>query len=225
MADEALILADAPEPDPAGTDAAPGDAAAGKRERSKAANRQAILDAARRVFSQLGYEAASVRDVIRGTDLASGTFYNYFKSKEELLEALQDDGARRFRPILRAEMARATTFEDFVTGALSAYFRFVVAEQNDAGVVAAHQAPWHADTPEMRAVFQEVRGAIAHTLGDARARSIDADYFAAACIGIAREVGARMLARPNPDIDGATKFCVAMILSGMDGLSKAPSPP
>lgn len=224
MADEALIVAGAP--DGAGADTSgdfgAGDAASGKRERSKAANRQAILDAARRVFSQLGYEAASVRDVIRGTDLASGTFYNYFKSKEELLEALQDDGARRFRPILRAEMARARTFEEFVTGALSAYFRFVVAEQTETGVVGGHLAPWHADTPEMRAVFQEVRGAITHTLGDARARSIDSDYFAAASIGIAREVGARMLARPAPDIDAAVRFCVAMILSGMAGLSKAP---
>jgi len=52
----------------------------GKREKTKAANRQAILAAARRVFAQLGYEAATVRDIIRGTALASGTFYNYFRS-------------------------------------------------------------------------------------------------------------------------------------------------
>src|SRR5262249_45547626 len=65
----------------------------GKRERTKAANRTAILAAARKVFAQLGYEAATVRDIIRGTDLASGTFYNYFRSKEEVFEALADDGA------------------------------------------------------------------------------------------------------------------------------------
>src|SRR5262245_64464196 len=74
----------------------------GKREKTKVANRQAILAAARRVFAQLGYEAATVRDIIRGTELASGTFYNYFRSKEEVFEALADDGARRFRPILRS---------------------------------------------------------------------------------------------------------------------------
>ncbi|MES1201591.1 MAG: TetR family transcriptional regulator, partial [Pseudomonadota bacterium] len=45
-----------------------------KRERSKAANRHAILTAARRVFADLGYDATTVRDIIRGTDLASGTF-------------------------------------------------------------------------------------------------------------------------------------------------------
>ena len=53
----------------------------GKRARSKAANRRAILAAGRRVFARIGYEATTVRDIIRETDLASGTFYNYFKSK------------------------------------------------------------------------------------------------------------------------------------------------
>ena len=44
----------------------------GKRERTKAVNREAILVAARRVFSDLGYGAASVRDIVRETDLATG---------------------------------------------------------------------------------------------------------------------------------------------------------
>ena len=69
----------------------------GKREVTKAANRLAILEAAQAVFGELGYEAATVRDIIRRTGLASGTFYNYFRSKEELFEALSDDAARRLR--------------------------------------------------------------------------------------------------------------------------------
>lgn len=56
----------------------------GKREQTKARNRETILAAAKRVFADKGYEAATVRDIIRGTDLASGTFYNYFRSKEEI---------------------------------------------------------------------------------------------------------------------------------------------
>ena len=60
----------------------------GKRERTKANNREAILAGATEVFSELGYGATTVRDIIRQTGLASGTFYNYFKSKEEVFEAL-----------------------------------------------------------------------------------------------------------------------------------------
>jgi AcrR family transcriptional regulator len=50
----------------------------GRRERTKAANRAALLEAARDAFGELGFEATGVRDIVRRTDLASGTFYNYF---------------------------------------------------------------------------------------------------------------------------------------------------
>jgi len=89
---------------------APEDLRPGKRERTKVANRQAILDAAREVFGDLGYDGATVRDIIRRTGLASGTFYNYYKSKEEVFDALADDGARRFRPLLRQVNDRAVDF-------------------------------------------------------------------------------------------------------------------
>ena len=49
----------------------------GKRAQNQLQNRQAILTAAREVFAEVGYEAASVRDIIGRTGLASGTFYNY----------------------------------------------------------------------------------------------------------------------------------------------------
>ena len=78
------------------------------------------------MFAQLGYDAATVRDIIRGTELASGTFYNYFRSKEEVFEALADDGARRFRPLLRAAREKAKTFEEYLHTAFLAYFRFLV---------------------------------------------------------------------------------------------------
>ena len=54
------------------TASATADRTAGKRERTKAANRAAILRAGREVFSDIGYGAASVRDIVRRTDSLSG---------------------------------------------------------------------------------------------------------------------------------------------------------
>src|SRR5581483_12294823 len=105
----------------------------GKREQTKLANRQAILDAARAVFGELGYETATVRDIIRRTGLSVGAFYNYYRSKEEVFEALADDGARRFRPILHAVHEQATDFESYLRGAVRAYFEFT-ARENEAWV-------------------------------------------------------------------------------------------
>src|SRR6201991_1408968 len=103
----------------------------GKREQTKVQNRQAILDAAREVFGELGYEAATVRDIIRRTGLAAGTFYNYYRSKEEVFAALADDGARRFAPILKELRTGTPDFESFVRGAIAAYFEFVADEHRN----------------------------------------------------------------------------------------------
>ena len=83
------------------------DAVNGKRERTKAQNRAAIIVAAREVFAELGYDAAGVRDVIRRTDLASGTFYNYFEDKEAVFRAVVDESAQEIRRRLRRLSAAA----------------------------------------------------------------------------------------------------------------------
>jgi AcrR family transcriptional regulator len=190
----------------------------GKRERTKVANRVAILAAARRVFAQLGYEAATVRDIIRGTDLASGTFYNYFRSKEEVFEAIADDSARRFRPILRAAREEASSFEDYLHGALRAYFRFITEDNQIEGRPIDERRPHvRMDTPEMMAVYEEVRQGLEDAIARGLAPRVDADYLACACIGIAQEVGAAMLRRAPPEIDAAAEFAARLILSGLDG--------
>jgi AcrR family transcriptional regulator len=188
----------------------------GKRERTKAANRQAILAAARKVFAQLGYEGATVRDIIRGTDLASGTFYNYFRSKEEVFEALADDGAARFKPILRQAREGANSFEDYLRTAFGAYFNFVVQENRIEGRPLDERQPHvRTDTPEMIAIYEEVRSGLEDAIQRGFAPRVDAEYLAYSCIGIAQEVGRAMMRREPLDADAATEFAVALVLRGL----------
>ena len=198
--------------------------AGGKREQTKVANRQAILDAAREVFGELGYDTATVRDIIRRTGLAAGTFYNYYRSKEEVFAALADDGARRFAPILKALRGRGYSFETFVRLAIEAYFGFIADEhKNWAARRPAGEPHLHiqGETPEMAAVFAEIRDALAEDIAQRRGPFADPDYMAAACIAIARDVGDKMLERRPVDTKGAADFAVTMILSGLKGLPKA----
>lgn len=196
---------------------------AGKREQTKLANRRAILDAAREVFAELGYESATVRDIIRRTGLASGTFYNYFRSLDEVFEALADDGAARFRPILRACWEASNTFEGYLRAAIQAYFDFMADE---------HEA-WHAhrpagekhpqmrvQTPEMERVFEEVRDAFLQAMEHDAAPRVDADYLAAACIAVARQVGDKMLERRPVDTAAAADFAVRLIMGGVPALPR-----
>jgi AcrR family transcriptional regulator len=196
----------------------------GKREQTKVQNRQAILDAAREVFGELGYEAATVRDIIRRTGLAAGTFYNYYRSKEEVFAALADDGARRFAPILKGLRGRGGPLEDFVRAAIVAYFEFMADEHTSwmARRPAGEQHPYvHGETPEMAAVFAEVKDAIENAIAEGRGPASDSEYMAAGCIGIAREVCDRMLMRRPIDTAAAADFASEMILHGLKGLPGA----
>lgn len=89
--------------------------------------RREILVAARELFVKKGYEQTSVNDILKIVDIAKGTFYYYFTSKEEVLGAIildiVEEGARRAEMILKdksiplvnrimmAIMAQAPEFE------------------------------------------------------------------------------------------------------------------
>jgi AcrR family transcriptional regulator len=192
----------------------------GKREQTKAANRMAILDAAREVFGELGFEAATVRDIVRRSGLSVGAFYNYYRSKEEVFDALADDGARRFKPILQAQSAKATDFESYLRAAVGAYFDFLAAERETWVSSETESAPMpHArNTPEILAVFQEVRRVFAAIMGRDVSAKVDIDFLAASCIAVAREIGDRMIERRVVDVAAATDFVVRLILGGVPNL-------
>lgn len=50
--------------------------------------RQEIVQTAKALFLEKGYEKSTMQDVMRQLEIAKGTIYHYFKSKEELLEAV-----------------------------------------------------------------------------------------------------------------------------------------
>src|SRR3954467_2830108 len=52
--------------------------------------RKAILRAATEVFARNGYFNSKVADIARAADVADGTVYLYFKSKEEILHSIFD---------------------------------------------------------------------------------------------------------------------------------------
>ena len=197
------------------------DLSPGKREQTNFANRQAILEAARAVFGEMGFEAATVRDIIRRTNLSVGAFYNYYRSKEEVFDALADDGARRFRPILHAAAVEAKDFESYLRAAVSAYFTFVAAEDSLVRERLIQEPLPHArNTPEILAVFEEVRSAMGNAMERGLAPKVDLDYLASACIAVAREIGDKMMERRPVDVEAATEFVVRLILGGVSALPR-----
>ncbi|HWU25179.1 MAG TPA: TetR/AcrR family transcriptional regulator [Rhizomicrobium sp.] len=199
---------------------APPPKANGKRELTKTQNRQTILEAARTVFAEIGYGAATVRDIIRATPLASGTFYNYFKSKEEVFQAIQDESALRIRPRLRDERAKAATIEGFISGTFRTFLEYVASDQGSFHAIRRNTDTLRVrmDTQEIIAGFEELREDLETAIARGLFPPVDADYLMAAIVGVAFELAERMLRRENPDPAEAADFATALFMGGVRAL-------
>lgn len=94
------------------------DAAPGRRERKKLANRDAMQAAALDLFAERGFDATTVEDICAVADVAPSTFFRHFPSKEDVVLA----GLSERLDDLLAAMAAQPVGVDvaaFVLGAVS----------------------------------------------------------------------------------------------------------
>ena len=197
-------------------------AAAGKRERTKAQNRTAILDAACAVFAEQGFDGASIRDVIRRTGLASGTFYNYFPDKSSVFQAVLEERTVELRRRLRQVRQVETTLDAIVLEGFRVYFHFIIEDRplfellrRNAGTVSTML-----DTPALQHGISELfedLSALADSIE--LAPTIDLDYLSAAMGGVAFELGIRLVEQPRPDVERTARFASELFLGGIARLA------
>jgi AcrR family transcriptional regulator len=75
-------------------------------ERRKARTRAGLLAAARQLFAARGMEHTTIAQIAERADIAIGSFYNYFRTKEELLDALLEDELAQQLALLELRQAQ-----------------------------------------------------------------------------------------------------------------------
>ena len=76
-----------------------------RRERKKQQNRQRLLDCAIHLFQTQGFDATTVDDIAEAADVSRGTFFNYFPTKEHLLDDIGYAALHDLERRVDAEMA------------------------------------------------------------------------------------------------------------------------
>ena len=146
----------------------------GLRERKQEQTRQASAAAARRLFSERGFEAVTVAEIARTADVAEKTVFNYFPTKEDLfysrLEAFEEE-------LLSAVRGRAAG-----ESAVAAFRGFLMARQGVFGMSDDDA------TEQLRTITRVVTGSPALL---ARAREVLGRYTEALAALLAEETGAR----------------------------------
>lgn len=93
-----------------------------RRQAAKVRTRQKVLDAARALFAERGYEPATIRDIAKGAGMSTGAVFANFQDKAELFEAVLAEDMGRLADSLNAAVAAESTLRSRLLAALSAAY-------------------------------------------------------------------------------------------------------
>jgi len=192
----------------------------GRRERRKAETRARLLDSARSLFGELGYDATRPQDIARHADLAVGTFYVHFSDKRAAFLAFTDQAARELMDRVRLEIQQAEGFEDRLRLSLEAMLAY--SDENpgvlsacfaDAAVISAGLLPGTSLRERLaQSLAQGLRAGMAR--GELHA-DFDADVIAAGIVGFVQHaLGTAGRAHQRALLDNVTRFCARALVSG-----------
>ena len=195
--------------------------ASGRRAVNRKNNRDAILDAARDVFAEIGYGGTTVRDIIRRTNLASGTFYNYFDSKEAVFNALSDEIGMELRQLLRDVRQRATSFDGFIEAMFLTYFSYYAKNRENYMLTRSNRGRDGMNEvmqgPQVRAGLAELSDDIRQAIAEGVIPQLDVEFLTASLGGVAFSILDEMMEREPLDPEAAAQFATRLFMTGVRG--------
>jgi AcrR family transcriptional regulator len=156
--------------------------------------RRRLLDAAERVFGELGYHDASVVKVAEAAGVAAGTFYLYFDSKKSIFDELVRDLNRRVRRAMKEASSQGETRVEAELRGFDAYFRFTAEHPTLYRII--RQAEFV--SPEMlRYHYDRLSAGYIDALAEASATGeigkLDPEVAAYALMGLGEMIGMRWI--------------------------------
>ena len=91
-----------------------------RRQAAKVRTRQKVLDAARTLFAERGYEPATIRDIAKGAGMSTGAVFANFQDKAELFEAVLSEDLAKLAETLKTAAAAETSLRARLLAALTA---------------------------------------------------------------------------------------------------------
>ncbi|MCO6479594.1 MAG: TetR family transcriptional regulator [Phaeodactylibacter sp.] len=120
----------------------------------KKTKKQAIQEAAVRLFRDKGYSATSMRDLAQAVNLKASSLYNHISSKEEILKNICFENAHRFLEGMKKVEAMPGTPAEKVEALLRLHIRTAT---GDAASVMAFNDEWRHLTEPLFSEFTALR--------------------------------------------------------------------
>jgi AcrR family transcriptional regulator len=186
------------------------------------ARRNQIIEAACKCFSINGFHQTTIRDICRQADLSAGAVYGYFRSKEEIIEALGALGRQNTRALLEsartAEEAPLSLAQ--VLNVAIGFLNSDDAEMNNRLGVRLWGEALH--TPQIRRLlferFHGVSELVAEIVREGQERKeidaeLDPDSAARVCVALFLGLQVQKALEPRADLAGCSEV-ISSLLSG-----------
>lgn len=186
------------------------------------ARRSQILNAACKCFSDRGFHQTTVRDICERAGLSAGAVYGYFKSKDEILEAVGKLGRENTRQVLglsEVDGAEPPSLTE-ILGKVMGFMDSGMARESSRLDVRMWGEALH--TPQLRKLFLAAGVNLIEPLAQAVRRgqergevAADLDPEAVARVGVALALGFTVQVAMDPEAD--LSRCPAVVAGLLDG--------
>jgi AcrR family transcriptional regulator len=190
--------------------------------------RRRLLDAAEEVFAEYGYHDASIVRIVERAGVAQGTFYIYFRSKQEIFEQLVGDLNSRLREALsKGVVAGGGDRLDAEERGFAAFFEF--AAEHPALYRVIREAEFVAPEAMHRHYEKIVEGyvrALSAAMASGEVESCDPTVLAWALIAVGQLIGMRWIVwdRREGIPDDVFEQCM-VVVARMLGRGRGGAPP
>jgi AcrR family transcriptional regulator len=123
-----------------------------RRAMAKQQTRGKVLEAARDLFIERGYEGATIRDIARAAGMSTGAVFASFADKNELFDAILNDDFTALREPMQEAVVGATTTREQLVGMFGAAYR---AHAHQLPLILAALAASWTRTPEAERLRRE----------------------------------------------------------------------
>ena len=161
------------------------------RTESEHVRRKQLLDAARKMFREKGYEGATVSEIAQEAGLGKGTFYFYYPSKTAIAVALRDGLMARMATAVEKAMQSNLTFGEKLNTLIVTTFE--VARKNVdlyrlAFIGADETHPeLHSESPEHAAILTVVTGLFGEATASGEMKTLDPEITARLVLGMLQQ--------------------------------------
>lgn len=180
--------------------------------------RDRLLEAGVRVFTRLGLEAATVRDIVKESGLAQGSFYNHFRTKEEVFDAVVEPLITQVRESVAKAHARAEGAEAFLREGFRAYLSVLAGHPGALPLIERNLGRFRAHMEESTSLLglvADLRAQLERRQREGQLRRLDAAWTAWSMVGASVEVVLQAERAGGLDPEAVAGFLVSLFLPAL----------